>query len=557
MELLFKIKKRIKVYQNSNHVKRALFLNKFVDWKTSSLSFIVSFIYFFYFISLIDTQSRFFLVLICIPVLFLTWFKSYQIIYDLKLLFMFDDKYDVKINLPKVKEFPTITFIVPSYHEPFNVAKLTFDSIVDIPYRGNKEIIVVDNSKEVRTEDFLNWMNYVKNFDRKSLSEDITTQFIHNKKNETLKPGNLDLAQSYIKEGEFVVILDVDSTLPEEGDLLERAVIEFEKDHNLGLLQFCIKATNNHFNHLTQAIATTQDLMRLRMISRGYGGYKIFEGHNGIWRKTVLDEIGSWVDYYKGNIMVTEDILKSAEMYDKGYYGKPLNIVTGEWIPNSLTALESMWMRWTYGTSQVLFKHFDKIYSKNTLLIEKLDITYHILHHIVAGLTLPIAILLQLFFKGSITNFFILTTLILPQLIGAIVSYFTSVKKENLSLLKKIKYLYAGFFLVDIFIMVTQIRSVINFMFNVKQGWSVTQKGVENTINWKDLLISKSFFIGIFFAFIGIVTASWFLNYQMIVNSLIHHFSLLFISINLLFSICIYGKQGRNVLNKIESAGIN
>jgi cellulose synthase/poly-beta-1,6-N-acetylglucosamine synthase-like glycosyltransferase len=534
--------------------KRDLIKKKFVDWKILGAVFVLSFAYMLLNNSKLTTTHWLLVILLDIVLFLLVWNKLYQVLYDLKLLFFFDEKYDVDATFPAGKEYPVIAFIIPSYHEPFKVAKMTIDSVVNAPYSGRKEIIVVDNSKNTTSEDFLNLKKYIEEFNSRNPLKNINAKFIYNHRRDTLKPGNLDLAEKHIDEAEFVVILDVDSTLPSKGRLLESAVTEFILDHKLGFLQFTLKATNHHFNDLTQAVAASQDLHRLRLTSRSYGGYKIFEGHNGMWRKTVLDKVGAWTDYYKGNIMITEDILKSAQVYSNGYYGKSLNIKTGEWVPSSLNALESMWMRWTYGTSQVLFKYFMDIYSKRVSLVEKFDITYHVLHHFAHGFIIPLAILLQLTVPGMLTSLFIGTAYVLPQLVGAITIYFKSVRKLDLPLAAKLKYVYYGCFLVDTFIISTQLRSSINFLVGIPQGWKVTAKGIEDSLAWKDLLLNKTFHIFIGALCLLACGISWYLQPG---SSPLHSAGLIFLVINLVLCIFLFGKEGRKECNDVESAFID
>lgn len=538
-------------------VKRALIRKKFVNWQILTLVFIFSFLYLVLHTMQMLGKPLYLVILVEAIMFFLVWNKVYQVLYDLKLLFCFSNKYDVNVAFPEGRAYPTVAFIIPAYHEPFNVAKMTFDSVVNTPYPGRKEIIVVDNSRDTWTEDFLMLKKYVQEFAALHPEKNISAKFIYNHRRDTLKPGNLDLAEQFIEESEYVVILDVDSTLPVQGSILEKAVTEFVLDDKLGFLQFSLKATNNHFNDLTQSVAATQDLHRLRLTSRSYGGYKIFEGHNGMWRKTVLDEVGAWTDYYKGNIMITEDILKSAQVYANGYYGKSLSIETGEWVPNSLNALESMWMRWTYGTSQVLFKCFRGLYSKRVSTIEKFDSLYHLLHHFAHGFIFPVAILLQLFAPGTLTNLFILTVYILPQAVGAATTYFKSLNKSGLSLPDKLKYAYAGFFLVDTFIFSTQLKSVINFLAGVAQGWKVTEKGVENSVRWRDLLLNKAFHLGMAGISTLVCAASWVVHYGMDAARLGNVFLLLFMNVNLLACIALFGKEGRKDHNDVDSAVID
>ncbi|WP_299316031.1 glycosyltransferase [uncultured Aquimarina sp.] len=537
--------------------ERSLIHKKFVGWRELFIVFILSMLFLIFYSSLLKNTSLYFSIFIQFLLSILVWYKMYQILYDLKLLFFFNNQYDIDIACIQTDEFPPIAFIIPSYNEPFDVGKMTFDSIVSAPYPGRKEIIVVDNSSNIKTEDLIKWKSYVMHFSQKNPNLNLNSIFLYNEQRDTLKPGNLDLAQRFIEESEFVVILDVDSTLPSKENLLERAVIEFKADSKIGFLQFRSIPTNIGFNQLTEAIAKTQELHRLRMTSRGYGGFKIFEGHNGIWRKSVLDKTGQWTDYYKNNIMITEDFLKSSQTYAGGYYGKSLNINTGEWIPSSLKSLESMWMRWTYGNAQVLFKYIRNIYSNKITLIEKFDISYHLLGDIATGIFFVLIFLTQLFFQGAATNFLIISLFIIPQLICAVTSYFTTVSKQEIPIMKKMQHLYSAFFLIDTFIMTTKLKSGINFMLGISQGWKVTEKGVENKINWVELIYNNWFHILIAFSTIIICIISWVKNYEMKAYAVIYHFFSLFLSINLILCIFIYGKHRRKEHNNVKSAGID
>jgi len=537
-------------------IKRALIHKKFVTYKELGIAFALCFFYLLIHIGYVKGFPFYLIILIDLPMVLIIWHRTYQILYDFKLWF-FNNRFDIGVDYPREKKLPTIAFIIPSCQEPFSVAKMTFDSIVNAPYNSYKEIIVVDNSNDVSTEDFLKWKNYVENFNENYLNGGISAKFLYNEKKGTLKPGNLDLGQKSIQQGELVVFLDVDSTLPNNENLLEQSVAEFEADSTLGFIQFRIKATNNHFNILTQGTAVSQDLLRLRMISRGYGGYKIFEGHNGIWKKKVLDDSGVWTEYFRGNIIITEDILKSAHAYSAGFYGKPLNIETGEWVPSSLRALESMWMRWMYGNSQVIFKCFREIYSRKTTLLEKFDITYHITHHLVTLFFLLIAIFLQLSVRGPIANIFIVLFGIFPQVVSAFTSYFTSVRKMELPMVQKIQHIYAAFFMIETFIMFIQIKSDIKFILGVRQGWKVTEKGLESKIGWSSLIRNNLFYFSMAILSFVVCAISWFVNYDMALSSISYHFALLFITLNLLLCIIIYGKQGRKSHNYVDSTVIN
>ena len=539
-----------KHFKKLKNIDRKLIHKKFVTIQILAVSLAISFSYLLIHFLFTYKFSVFFSVLTSLPITCIIWHRCYQILYDLKLLY-FDNSYDTNIIRDPNKKYPPITFVIPSCHEPFSVAKMTFDSILSDDYEGFKEIIIVDNTKSTTTEDFVKWKDYVESFNQRFPKTYASSKFLYNEQQNKLKPGNLDLAQKSAICGEYVVILDVDSTLPPNNKLLMQAITEFEADEALGFIQFRIKATNYHFNNLTMGVAVSQDLLRLRMISRGYGGYKIFEGHNGIWRKKTLDEIGDWTEYYKSNIIITEDILKSAHTYSAGYYGKPLNIETGEWVPSSLKALEGMWMRWMYGNSQVFFKSFRDIYSKNTNIVEKFDISYHVLHHLITLLFIVTAIMLQIFMRGAYTNIFILLFGIIPQVVAAFISYETSVKNLNTSFFKKIRHIYSSFFMIETFIMFTQIKSDIKFFFGFRHGWKVTQKGIEDVDSVLRIILYNGFYISCVMLLILFCLISWIFNYNMSFYSIFHHSGLLFISFNLLFCVLVFSKQGRKVHNNV------
>lgn len=539
------------------YAKRYLIKKKFVTWQSLLAIFALTSLFLVFHTLHMSGNPVFVIVLMEVMMFVVVWNKMYQILYDLKLILFFNTSYDSTFDFPPDQAHPTITFIIPSYNEPFEVAKMTFDSVINTQYDGKKEIIVVDNSKNTNSTDFVRWRDYVENFELLYAKKNISAKFVHNKRQDTLKPGNLDLAEKFIKEGEFVIILDVDSTLPAIGNLLEKAIAEFLIDPHLGFLQFKMKATNHHFNDLTRAVAASQDLHRLRLTGRGFGGFKVFEGHNGMWRRSVLDSVGRWTDYYRGNIMITEDILKSAQVYSSEFYGKSINIETGEWIPSSLNALESMWMRWTYGTSQVLFKYFQSIYRSKATVVEKFDVSYHVLHHFTHGFILPITVLLLLTFPGIPTNSFLVAVYFLPQLVGAMTIYAKSMRKLKLPFFRKIQYLYHGYFLVDTFIMSTQLRGSINFLFGVAQGWKTTAKGIEQPSSWRNILAGKFYHLTIGAGLIAISLFSWLIYFDMALPAFWYFLLPAFIGANLIVCVFAFGKVGRKEANHVSSAIID
>lgn len=246
-----------------------------------------------------------------------------------------------------VGHLPAISVIMPSYEEPFDVKKMTLDSILAMDYPGRLEVISVDNSPDTRSDEFTRWRDHLAT---------LGVPFIHNPDANALKPGNLDVALR-AATGEYVVFVDVDSTMPRDPAFLTDALQDFAADPRLGFVQFHVVPTNGHFNALTRGVARFQHLHNAVDIVGGMGGFTLFKGHNAIWRRSALDAVGSWREELGGRVILAEDFLKSFHAYTRGYHGRVSWVPTGEWIPSSLAAFTSMWHRWIYGTIQVAVKN--------------------------------------------------------------------------------------------------------------------------------------------------------------------------------------------------------
>jgi cellulose synthase/poly-beta-1,6-N-acetylglucosamine synthase-like glycosyltransferase len=483
------------------------------------------------------------------------WGSFSNILLNLKLTFSNAiSKYDEDQDL--LKKYPTIAFILPSYHEPFEVAKMTFDSAYNIKYQGKKEIIIVDNSKDTSSKDFKDWKAYVESFIYSSSS--ISVKFIYNNEQEGLKPGNLDLAQQYIEDSEYVIFLDIDSSLPYDEKMIEKSIAEFTKDESLGWIQYITKSTNHHFNNCSQAIGVFQNLSRITCFFRSQGGFTLFYGHNAIWRKSCLQKLGPWLEEHRGQIMVTEDILKTIIAYNIGYHGKSIPVYTGEWVPSSLRALENMWQRWTYGTYQVIEKYFSKILkSKQMTIPEKYDLFHFVMIYWGSAIMYPMVILFQFLLPPETSWVFVLILCIIPQAFGGITIYRHYIKDQPVNFFKKLFHLYTGSFVISGFVIIVQLKGTFNYLLNVPQGWKVTAKGIENSENWISIIRKYKLYLAFSILLFASSIICWQINFGNEIAKLVYYFPVIFISINLFLSILIFGKSGRIKENLIHTSTID
>lgn len=463
---------------------------------------------------------------------------------------------ETPLSLDCSADAPGVAFIIASHHEPFEVAKMTFDCAYLAPYHGPREIIVVDNSLDTSSIDFIRWRQYVESHAGKV--DNIRVVFCHNRRRGGLKPGNVDLAQRLIDAAHYVVLLDVDSSLPLHGDFLARAVNEFENDDRLGVLQFHTTATNDHFNRLTGPVAVAQNAVRIEHLIRAHGGFAMFYGHNAMWRRTLLDINGRWLETYRGNVVVTEDLLKSVGAYSHGYTSRYLDVPTGEWIPSSLDALESMWMRWAYGGFQVLSKYFRPILkSKGLSAVQRIDLLTFVTSYALVPLLYPISLLWYLVFPPGRVGTLTFMMIVVPPLISAWVVHRRYTSELNVSRSKKMNDLWAGLFLIDTFIVVVALRAVFNFIVGIKQGWRVTAKGLEGQLHWWQVPRRNAYVIGLAGIMLITLLAAWGWHTGFSMNRIVDYLPLALVAANLLLCVVLYGRQVRKPDATIEGTHID
>lgn len=470
--------------------------------------------------------------------------------------------------LPVFETYPSVAFILPSCNEAFDVCKMTFDSVAENDYPGPKVIIVVDNSPDTGREDYLNWKTFVETYPH---SERLTAYFWYNPEKNLFKPGNIDLAiRNLPPEVKYVVLLDIDSTLPRKENIIRRSLGYFQQDETLGIIQYQIIPTNLCFNRFSLVASINMYQYRLRHWIDGEGGFPFFLGHNAIWRREVLDRIGDWTESYKGQIIIAEDLLKSIAAYNQGYYSKTLWIKTGEWVPNSLNAFESMWRRWTFGTAQVTHKYSRKVFGGDKLIVyEKFNLFVYLLNswsgpmayaiNLLAVLNPPsansVAVLL-LFSTGFIP-------VVLLSFVEAINYYRLELRKIKLRWFRKLWYVYLSIYVLRTFINYAQFMSLASFYRNKHFGWRVTAKGYEGKKTVWKVIRERYKFLSFHLAWIVLLGVLLVFDCQSYrrnqgnINVILVRGLSLFYFINLTLGVILFGSEGRTAENTVERATVD
>jgi len=383
--------------------------------------------------------------------------------------------------------------IIASRNEPFYVAKMTFDSALAMTYPfGKKEIIVVDNS-DINFDDYAKWKSYVEShgYEGGAYQDGIRVVFIHREGTEGFKPRNLDIALKEVSS-DYILYLDVDSTV--QKDTLLRIAPIFCRDPRLGFIQLHTVPTNTKGK---SSLSLTQSLrnyfLRLETVFYAHTSHSLFFGHNAIWRTNVVREIGDCLEYYKDEVVVTEDLSMSFRARFKGYYGIGAWYESGEWVPESMRETEAMWLRWTVGTYQVYAKHFTTIENfKKFSAREMIGWVQHLGILASYGI-LPLCAIGGLIFNSNVLMLMVALGM-LPEIIQGSCAYF-KLSLGGMKPIKKLILCYSSFLILGSFINWIRCVGLIRFLIGKKQGWVPTGKTGEGLISIMDVLRERWFFL--------------------------------------------------------------
>ena len=411
------------------------------------------------------------IAVIFIPLLF-TFYA--EIIISIHRLFL-KEKTLIPSSCDDYRYLGTVAVVLVSRNEPFDVAKMTFDSAMTMAYpEGKKEIIVVDNS-DIAVDDYVRWKDYVELYaDGGALqTEGIAVVFVHRDGVEGFKPRNLDIALSYVNS-EYIFYLDIDSTVLE--DTLLRVVPIMQRDQSLAFAQ--LQAVSTNFctsSMLTMANSIQSFKLRFDSIFLAYSSHTLFYGHNAIWRTSAVREMGDCLEYYRDEVVVTEDLSMSLRALFCGHYGVGVWLSSGEWVPESMRETEGMWLRWTIGTYQVYANYIRNIKQfKKIKTVEMIGWSQHLLQLINSGLV-PVYVLGGLIFNSKILMIMAAIELVSQflQLAGAMFK----LSLGGMAFVKKLRICYCGTFVLSSFINWMKIKGLYRLIFGKKQGWKPTGKG--------------------------------------------------------------------------------
>ncbi len=437
------------------------------------------------------------------------------------------------------EDCPTVAVVIPSCNEPLCVAKMTLDSALAIDYPSHKlSIIVVDNSDEDH-QDYPPWKRYVEGL-QKNIGVDV--KFIHRRGREGFKPRNIDIALSHVY-ADYVMFLDVDSTLPR--DALRKPMSSFLNNPRLGFVQLQTIPTNvKDSSNLALAEGIKCYMQRFILGLNMHGGHMMFYGHNAIWRKTAIDQMGDTLEYHNGQIVVAEDFSMSVRTVLAGFHGKSVWLQSGEWVPASLRETEAMWLRWTVGAYQVFSKHLSSAANLNKFpLFEKLGWVQHMCTFVNYGL-LPFYFLAGLAFQST-PLLYLAGLSMLPPLVMVIGAY-RKLSLGGMGKIKKMIHCYMANMVVDGFITWVRSKGMVRYLINSRHGWKPTGKATEGKILWTEVLRDQGGLLCYSLVCTGL-SGLFLLDSHNTLYELGAYGMALVFSLNLLLAVVVYGKDRMSV----------
>ncbi len=392
----------------------------------------------------------------------------------------------------QVSEWPLVTIQLPLYNEIYVVERL-LENIEKIDYPLNKlQVQVLDDSTDA-TKEML--AACIANMQERGFP----IEHIFREHRTGYKAGALAAGQKTAK-GEFIAIFDADF-LP-NSDFLKSSLPYFSHAH-IGLVQWPWGHINANYSWLTrmQAFGLNTHFL-VEQPARSAAGYFInFNGTAGIWRKSCIEDAGSWQ-----SDTLTEDLDLSYRAQLKGWkfvYLADKNCPAE--LPVGVKALKNQQFRWTKGAAQCARKNLPKVWKNTQLRFSlKLMASFHLLNSCIFPLifllgifTFPIMLAkdaypsLSMFFR--VAPVFLLSLLTIAALYAK--AFFIDKKITPLSLLSFLVY-FISFLSISMALCVHNTLAVAEGLLDIQSEfvrtpkWNVTGK---KRVSIKNNYVKKSF----------------------------------------------------------------
>ena len=276
---------------------------------------------------------------------------------------------------PQPTEWPTVTVQIPVRNEYYVVERVV-RAAAELSYPRDKlQIQVLDDSTDETRQRAAELCAALKD-----AGQDV--EHIHRTSPTGYKAGALNAALPRAT-GEFIAMFDSDC-VPSK-DFLEKTIPWFS-DPKVACVQVRWSFLNRNRSVLTRVQALVLDgLFAVDQFSRAAQGLPLqFNGTNGIWRRSVVREVGHWSPE-----ILAEDADLSFRAYLAGYRVEHLrDYAVPTEVPTDMAAFRAQQRRWALGSAQMLRTLSMPILRSDLPLRAKLMMFMHLGRHSIDPLIL-------------------------------------------------------------------------------------------------------------------------------------------------------------------------
>ncbi|MCG2712816.1 MAG: glycosyltransferase [Candidatus Omnitrophica bacterium] len=222
------------------------------------------------------------------------------------------------------------------------------------------DVYILDDSTDKE------WQSKVDKF----ISMHKQAKLIRRQKREHFKAGNLNHALERIHAGyEYFAVSDSDGILPE--DFLKKLIPFFALDKKIGFVQANQRWNLKQDSEFAKDLGMNTDVhWKYYVPAKDKYGFLMFYGHGAVIRSEAWKEAGGFPH------SITEDIVFSSLLREKGYYGIFISdVVCLEDFPQDYKSFRIRNERWLKGTTEYLYKWYPGLLCSNKVSwFEKLDV---------------------------------------------------------------------------------------------------------------------------------------------------------------------------------------
>ena len=285
---------------------------------------------------------------------------------------------------------PRVCVQCPLYNEALMIEGL-LDAVSQLRWGGGLEVQILDDSTDDTPQVIERWLQ--RHPEAAGL-----VKHVRRSRREGYKAGALAHGMT-LSDGEFFAVFDAD--FRPAPDFLEQLVPYFS-DPQIGVVQARWEFSNRRASLLTrfQGIFLDAHFVVEQAARFGSGLFFNFNGTAGVWRRSALEDAGSW-----SADTVTEDLDASYRAQRRGWKFIYLSDYTvPSELPEKLTAFKSQQYRWTKGGIQVARKQLGEILSSDLPARVKREAFWHLTTGFVHPLLITFAILFvpYLYFAGHV-----------------------------------------------------------------------------------------------------------------------------------------------------------